>query len=283
MLTSLEHFTVGVGVAFDSGIEALVRVINPEMIICYGSRVRMVSAWSPFSGDALPVIQGEYDLLIIQREADRRRDHEIIDLIECRNTDSLLLTAIVHRLSAVRDALQRNSLFFTTVYRQGVLVYGDAEQLVVVLPVLPIMPDATSLRRQWDRWFGLSRNFLSVATDSAARGWHAVAVFMLHQAVEHACIAIVRVCMGYRPATHNLTRLLRLVENFAAQISDIFPCFTEEERALFNVLQRAYSEARYREVYIVSPEDTAILIRRVNALHAMVETFYFKKLNALDV
>jgi hypothetical protein len=77
-------------------------------------------------------------------------------------------------------------------------------------------------------------------------------------------------------------RLLRLVGNLSTQVTSVFPCFTDEERELFNVLQRAYLDARYREVYSVSPADTTILIRRVGMLQNLAETFYEKKRASLQ-
>lgn len=277
MLTSFEHLTAAARESFVSGIETLVQVIEPELIVCYGTRVRTVSAWSPFQQEPVPATRGEYDVLIVLREGDHRRDHEIIDMIERRNTDDLVFMAVVHRLEGVREALLTNSTFFSTVCRRGVLVYGSMTSLQEYTPSAIVEPDLVQLAFQWERWFGLSRNFLSTATESASRGWYALAAFMLHQAVEHACIAVVRVCMGYRPSTHSLTRLLRLVGNISIQVSSIFPCFTDEERELFSVLQRAYLDARYREVYNVSAAETAILIRRVRMLQQLAETFYENK------
>ncbi len=281
MLTSLEHLTAAARESFVSGIETLVQVIEPELIVCYGTRVRTVSAWSPFRQEPVPATRGEYDVLVVLREGDHRRDHEIIDMIERRNTEDVAFMAVVHRLEGVRDALLNNSTFFATVCRQGVLVYGSIGALQGYTPSVIVQPDPAQLTFQWERWFGLSRNFLSTATECASRGWYPLAVFMLHQAVEHACIAAVRVCMGYRPSTHSLTRLLRLVGNISVQVSSIFPCFTDEERELFSVLQRAYLDARYREVYSVSAAETAVLIRRVRMLQQLAETFYENKLLSL--
>jgi len=277
MSTSFNHLTAASRESFALGIENLVQIIEPELIVCYGTRVRTVSAWSPFLQEPVPATRGEYDILIVLREGDHRRDHEIIDMIERRNTEDLIFMAVVHRLEGVREALLNNSTFFTTVCREGVPVYGTTASLHEYAPAVVVQQDLAELTCQWDRWFGLSRNFLSTATESASRGWYSLAVFMLHQATEHACIAVVRVCMGYRPSTHSLTRLLRLVGNLSTQVSSIFPCFTDEERELFGILQRAYLDARYREVYSVSAEDTAILIRRVGKLQRLAETFYEKK------
>lgn len=272
-----DNRTIGCQEAFNDRLTEIVKLLKPEIIICFGTRIRTASTWSPFLGPGVPSARGEYDLLIILRDDDHRRDHEIIDLVDRRNTDTLVLATVVHRLHAVQDALRESSFFFSCLCQQGVPVYGDMALLAGDIPSSAVWPALEGLERQWDRWFGLSRNFLSTAAESASRGWHTLAVFMLHQAVEHACIAIIRVCMGYRPTTHSLSRLLRLVENIAVQISAIFPCATEEEQTLFNVLQKAYSDARYRDVYTISAADVAILIARVRTLHGLFEKLYAEK------
>ena len=91
-------------------------------------------------------------------------------------------------------------------------------------------------------------------------------------------MALLRVYTGYRSTTHNLTRLLALIENFSFVPSTIFPCITEEETALFNTLNRAYSDARYKEDYSISTEIANLLKKRVHQLLVVAENLYSKKI-----
>lgn len=97
---------------------------------------------------------------------------------------------------------------------------------------------------------------------------------MLHEAVQHTCMALLRAVIGYRSTTHNISRLLALIENLSKVPSLIFPYITKEEKKLFLLLRHAYSDARYKEEYAVPAEKVAILIERVKQLMDVAEQLY---------
>jgi HEPN domain-containing protein len=134
----------------------------------------------------------------------------------------------------------------------------------------------------WNRRFGLSGRFLKTANYCFENGWNEQTIFDLHQSVEHACVAIIRAYTGFRPTTHNLSRLLDLICNFSQELVTLFPRQTKEETDLFNTLNRAYSEARYNEKYTVSTEATKILLGRVTKLLDLAEKFYDRKRLSLE-
>jgi HEPN domain-containing protein len=102
---------------------------------------------------------------------------------------------------------------------------------------------------------------------------------MLHQAVEHTCGALIRIFTGYRPNTHNLTRLLMMVESFTRHLHAVFPCMTREEKEIYAILQRGYLDARYKEDYTVPPAILQLLIERVGQLQTIAAGLYNEKLS----
>ena len=95
-------------------------------------------------------------------------------------------------------------------------------------------------------------------------------------------MALLRVYTGYRSTTHNLFRLLALIENFSFVPSSVFPCITAEEIALLNQLNKAYSDARYKENYTVPTETAILLKKRVQELLLLAKKLYDKKITALQ-
>lgn len=126
----------------------------------------------------------------------------------------------------------------------------------------------------WSRWYGLAKRFWQVASDSLPSGRQDLTVFLLHQSVEHTCIALIRVFTGYRTNTHNLSRLLTFVENFSELLISAFPGITREEQELFSILLRGYSDPRYKDMYEVSTDKVAILVERVKELQETAEALY---------
>lgn len=78
------------------------------------------------------------------------------------------------------------------------------------------------------------------------------AAFELHQATERYYTTILLVFTDYRPKDHNLETL-----GIKAEMCDktfaVFPQDTDEEKRLFDLLKKAYIDARYKmDKYSVS-------------------------------
>lgn len=263
--------------------ETLARVaeaLKPEAIICYGCRQVSREGWSAFEPASTRHTVSQYDVLIVTRPEEKYNDHEVWDKLQRFNGEAIRLIAVVHPLRAVQEAIQKGSRFFITVCRQGVLVYGEAKPEVGLETVPAIPGDQT----RWAHHFGLAHQFLSGAEHYLLNAQPSLAVFMLHQATEHACIALIYACLGYRSTTHNLSRLLALTENIGVGLSDLFPRHTEVEKELFSLLVRAYGGVRYRQSFTICLEDATMLVARVKELVRVTERIYneFQKERGAD-
>jgi HEPN domain-containing protein len=225
-----------------------------------------------------------YDFLIITNDEEKRAHYEIIEIAEQQayplGCDT---TIIVQQLNEANKALENGSRFISTVYRKGVMLYnGNGLPLSTPPEELDIPVVKKLVEDNWHRRFGMSRRFLMTANYCLDNGWNEQDIFDLHQSVEHACVAIIRAYTGFRPTTHNLSRLLDLICNFSLELVMLFPRQTKEETDLFNTLNRAYSEARYNEKYTVTTEIAKILLGRVTTLLDLAEKFYHRKQLSLE-
>ena len=69
--------------------------------------------------------------------------------------------------------------------------------------------------------------------------------------------------MGYHCCSHNIERLLRYAGMVSYRIQDVFHRKKDGEKKLFNLLQRAYIDSRYREDYSIGFTDLLKLLERV--------------------
>lgn len=263
-------------------LEAISRVadaIKPEAIICYGSRKTKREVWSAFNHAPTLDTRAHYDILIITRLGEKCKDHEVFDKVNQLNSETIRLIPVIHPLKAVQEAIQKSSRFFTTVCRKGVLVYGEAKP--------EVGPESAETcpydQSHWAHHFGLAKQFLHGAEHYLSNAQSSLSVFMFHQATEHACIAIIHVCLGYRSATHSLSRLLALTENISPELSGLFLRHTESEKELFGLLSHAYSDVRYRQTFAISLEDSKRLFERVKELIGIVERIYNEVQNQDEV
>jgi len=258
-------------------IASIVEKINPFKIICFGFHSSSNKAWSCFQQDS-ESSKFHYDLLIVRREKDKRKEIEIINKVENLCSEALSLFVISHSELAIRKALSVRDPFFLKVFREGITLYSS-EDSNFDLESDNLSDDEISKRerireREWTRSFELSEKFLESGSDALGNHYNDLAVFLFHQAVEHCCIALTKAYLGYRPSTHNLARLLALVGNFEPALREVFPCNTQDEIALFSVLRRAYTDVRYKENYKVPAHLAFTLLERVSDVRDLVEGFY---------
>ena len=96
------------------------------------------------------------------------------------------------------------------------------------------------------------------------------AAFELHQAAEHAYAALLLTFTLYSPADHNIKFLRSLAEEIEPSLRNAWPRDTRRARAWFELLKRAYVEARYSEHYKISEEELVWLKARAEKLQKLV-------------
>ena len=260
--------------------------IQPEKILCYGYRASPHNDWSCFTEDSpnQETIKATFDLLVITNSKNNLPDHEMLQKINhLAEPLDCEVTAIVQSLDSVNDLIAKNSRFLTTLYHKAVLVYNAGNSDIIDPPAAISHEETTrKIETVWNNCYQTAEQFFKTACFCLDNDWNEKALFDLHQATQHTCMALLRVYTGYRSTTHNLFRLLALIENFSFVPSSIFPCITAEEIALLNQLNKAYSDARYKENYNVPTETAILLKKRVKQLLLVAQELYDKKITALQ-
>jgi len=261
-------------------IGKIVEAVHPEKIICYGIRSVHYQDWGCFldSGGIKEHARLGLDLLIIAPAAKGKAEQDISLAAEQVCQPWTDVHCITHKIHTVNNDLAKGIPFFCALYHRGMIVY-DAGQTPLLNPGLS---ENGSFKREvmegiWTRWFGLALNFYKSAEESLKYERPDLTAFMLHQAVEHTCGALIRVFTGYRPNTHNLTRLLLMVESFTRQLHAVFPRVTREEEEIYSILQRGYLDARYKDDYTVPPAILLLLVERVGHLQTIAVGLYEEK------
>jgi len=103
------------------------------------------------------------------------------------------------------------------------------------------------------------------------RGSYKKAAFELHQAVERFFDAILLVFTNYRPRSHDLEKLGHMVGGYDPALLTVFPQATEEQKKSFDLLKRAYVEARYNPGYKITKEQLEYLAQGVAKLQDLAK------------
>jgi len=246
-------------------------------VVLYGSYARGDWVSDPVGGYV-----SDYDLLVVVNH-DR-----LTDMVEywSKAEEHLLqeqtiahrLTApvslIVHSFNDVNLQLKRGRPFFVDLIRDGIALYEAPGHEFD--PPKPLEPAEALKEAQgyFDEWFPSAGQFLETGLDHIQKGqdWSKKAAFELHQATERFYHCARLVLTLYSPKSHKLNFLRSHAEQLNMRLAEAWPRGTKFEQRCFELLRRAYVDARYSPHYKISAEELGWLAERVTALQGLVKS-----------
>ena len=256
-------------------------------IILFGSYAR--DDWVDECGNGY---QSDFDLLIVvsHRDLTEIADYWYVaeDKILRDQAIGRPVNIIVHSIDEVNQALKRGEYFWVDIVRDGIALYElPQHELTTPMPATPA--NALEMAEAYfqtqigavGRWLKLVD--VSMAEQKADSEWSKTAAFNLHQATEtaYACFLLVRTL--YFPRSHNIKFLRSLAEDNEPRLIDAWPRATKLDRRRFELLKRAYVEARYSANYEISREDLDVLSDCVRRLRDLVEAVSIERLEELRI
>jgi predicted nucleotidyltransferase/HEPN domain-containing protein len=254
-------------------------------IILFGSYARDDWVDEPENG-----YQSDYDLLVVVSHAELTDIADYWYVAEDRilrdPTIARPVNIIVHSLEEVNQALSRGEYFWVDIARDGIALYDlPCHALATPMPLTPADAHAMAQRYFERNSAVISHRLetfvfqLSHAADSQT--WRNEAAFMLHQAVEaiYACQLLVHTL--YFPRSHNIKFLRSLAEDKEPRLIEAWARANKIDRRRFELLKRAYVEARYSPSYTITADDLEALAGSVERLREIVEALCRERLDKL--
>ena len=178
---------------------------------------------------------------------------------------------IVHTLPEVNQGLERGEYFWTDIHKDGVTLY-EIPGHPLAKPRTPDPEEARRLaQRYFDQWMPKVIDSLEIAEFCASTNKTNEAAFNLHQSVERAYICFLLVHTLYFPRSHNIKFLRSLAEDIDHSLAVAWPREQRIDRRRFELLKRAYVEARYSDSYDVNVSDLAAIKDGAEALRDRVD------------
>ena len=251
-------------------INSLVTKYNVEYIYCFGCLNDVRSAASCFTPD-VTIADTHYFLLMLTTDI-TRIEHSVQDHVTGA-FPQMNITILVHGIETVTNEIKQGNRFFNAVCRDGLQMYSfNGLRLNVDFPNLNPSTTFSRAQKHYAHREGLALGFLQSANTCLEHGYYNNCVFQLHQAIEQACIMVIRIYMGYRSDMHNLARLINLCRCFSDEPFELFPRKTAEEKRQFQILIRSYSETRYKDEYQIDRADADKLFTQVVEFLNLIKT-----------
>jgi predicted nucleotidyltransferase/HEPN domain-containing protein len=178
---------------------------------------------------------------------------------------------IVESIETVNNALARGHYFFSDIKKEGILLYDTGEFKLARRRKLDPKERRGMAKAHFKEWFTNAGNAYRQYEHAMDDRSYREAAFNLHQAVERFYGAILLVFTNYRPRLHDLEKLSHMVAGCDPALLTVFPRATDEQRECFDLLKRAYVEARYNPGYKVTKEQLEYLAHRVRKLQDLTK------------
>lgn len=164
--------------------EIIVHSVKPEKVILFGSHAtgRWVEHRYVERGVVYEYIS-DYDILVITREDDQRKDYEVQDVIENRCAYRTPVNVIVHHIGFVNRMLSERQYFFSEIEKEGILLHDGGAPLAARKPLTPVQAKEIA-REYYEQWFLSALGFLKLARYCQKDGELKLGAFNLHQAAE---------------------------------------------------------------------------------------------------
>ncbi|MBB3397889.1 HEPN domain-containing protein [Rhizobium sp. BK060] len=251
------------------------------MVILYGSYAR-----GDWVEDHLSGYRSDYDLLIIVDSKSFAEEQELWEGIEEQLLKEQIghrietpVVPIIHTLADVNDQLSRGRPFFVDIARDGIVVYEEPGHPLAEPKPLTAEEEQTEARTFFEQWFDGASRMLHLAQEALKKDFPNEAAFLLHQTTERLYHSVLLTLTLYSPKSHRIKILRSQAEGIDARLIAAWPRDSRFSRRCFELLSRAYVEARYSSKYTISNEELGWLVEHVKALQTLVETVCKQRLS----
>lgn len=188
---------------------------------------------------------------------------------------------IIHTLDEVNEGLRRGEYFWTDIARDGIILY-ELPGSSLIQPQPLTSADACDMATAYlTDWMKKTDSALKLAAFAVQEGEKKDAAFLFHQAAERTYICLLLARTLYFPRSHNIKFLRSLAEDVDTQLIQAWPRATRTERRIFELLKRAYVEARYSAQYEITDDDLEAIARSVRTLRDLVEQSALQRIDQL--
>jgi predicted nucleotidyltransferase len=257
-----------------------------EMVILFGSYARGNWVEDKYIEKGITYeYRSDYDLLVVLKHEDLKQKFRIGGEVKAKLVETGEVTTpvsmIFHGIKHLNEALAIGNYFFKDIKKEGIVLYDSKKIKLAVPKELTAKEYQKKAQDYFDQWYESANEFLETVQFELNREKLNKAAFELHQATERYYTTILLVFTDYRPKEHNLETLGIKAEMCDKQFA-VFPQNSDEEKRLFELLKKAYIDARYKmDEYSITKEELLYLSDCVSELKKRTAEICQKKITQI--
>jgi len=246
---------------------------RPSMLILFGSYAR---------GDWLEALtedgvsyqyQSHFDVLVVMKHEAWAKKLERKTALhnQLEREVATPVSVFAEDLCSINRRIEKGQYFYTDMLRDGIVLYDSGEYALAQPRVFAPAEKKQQAEADFAYWFAKAMIFRKGFVLYFFERDYSEAAFLLHQIAERLYGAILLVFGRYKPNSHDSARLAKCTASIEPQFLSVFPQSTQEEKAKFELLRKAYVNARYRPSFHITQHDLAWLASRVSYLQTLTE------------
>lgn len=190
---------------------------------------------------------------------------------------------IVEYIDTLNKALEKSQYFFTDIIKEGIKIY-DTKEFKLTKPCKLSFKEIKEVAEfEYNIHYPDGDVLLKNGYFNFEMEAYKVGSFIIHQACERFYNAISLVFTNYRPHTHKLKELGAQVKEYSRDLISVFPMNTDFEKRCFDLLCRAYIEARYNRAFVITKEELVYMLERTEVLRDITLRICTEKIASYDV
>ncbi|WP_138475816.1 HEPN domain-containing protein [Dyadobacter bucti] len=276
MKTTLSHLPDHKQEELKTLTKIIIEKVPAEMVILFGSHAR--GDWVEDFQEHTEYVS-DYDILVITKDRKSAKDDKKwwdLNKIINSNDEQTSVTIIHHSIGFVNDKIERNEYFFVDILKEGIMLFDSGKFKFSEPKNMSSEERQKKAENSFEQWFKSASRFLEGFEMYFQKGesdseYYKEAVFLLHQATERFYVTILLVFTDYKPKIHDIEKLGNQVEKLHSAFGTVFPKSTPEEKRLFELLKKAYIDARYEMHYKIEKAELVYLSERVKLLKELTE------------
>lgn len=255
----------------DHFVSIIIQAVEPEIIFLVSKYAECIFTEHIFNTPHHPFLQEvSYELVVVVPAREKRTESELQDIIESRCQVAAPVTALILPEHKFRQLMESGHPFINRLIEKAQLLHHTG---LITLGLHAPEPLYTVQNRkaEFEQRLRFVQSCMEGVSFYRLQQQLTMAAFLLHQAAEHLFTALLHVITAYRMHTHNLDKLLRYTRCFSIELTLLFPRNTPEEQHLFQLLQKAYIDARYKPDYQITEAELQVLSFRVHKMLSYVQ------------
>ena len=189
---------------------------------------------------------------------------------------------LVESIQRFNQELELGQYFFTDIKKEGICLYDSGEFPFKQARKLTNAELKEIAEKHFAQWFTKGSEFLEHTLFGLQKGFLNISAFQLHQAVESFANGTLLVLTGYKPKLHDIEKLLKLCASQSNEFLSVFPKGDGEKETCFELLKKAYIDARYNADYTISEAQLQYLTNEVEKLKVITEKVCQARIEALS-